>query len=713
MISSDTRSPKQILQEVFGYPSFRMDQEAIIDRTLNNQDSLIIMPTGGGKSLTYQIPAIIQPGLTLVISPLIALMNDQVQSLTELGVAAAAPNSASESGETQRVRQEIENGLLKLLYLSPERAVSDRFLDFISGRQVALIAIDEAHCVSIWGNDFRPVYGQLTKLLRLFPEVPVMALTATADRATREDISNQLELENAQTFISSFERKNIYLEVRPSLDRVRQIHQFLKLRPGQSGIIYCLSRKGTESLSAKLKGMGYSCAYYHARMEKEQRHEVQRKFINDETQIICATIAFGMGIDKSNIRWVIHYNLPKNVESYYQEIGRAGRDGEPAHTLLFGGYGDIMTYRQMFEAGQADPNFQKVQLAKLNRMWEFVQATNCRTNFILNYFGEHRIEPCQHCDNCRKPPVQSDGTVIAQKALSAQLRLKEQVGIGTLVDVLRGSRRADIMRAGYHRIKTFGAGASISRFQWMQYITQLIDRGLLEIDYTKNSRLMVTPLGREVIKGQQQVKLTVPREWSEQKSINRKKVSRTSLFREELSEALSKTRGVLADKHGISPFHIFNDESLAAMTETNPLFKHDFQKISGVTAIKWDRYGADFVQAIRAYCLNQHHRRQVPGLSLVQTLQLRDKGLPVKEIAQLRELQISTIYSHLADLYRKDEDIALSDLITADEVRAIRDAWIKSGRKMDINSVAEFLLKPMALGKIKVCLAVFEKEGRQ
>ena len=710
MTNVSTSSLLDILQNVFGYDSFRMEQEAIIRRTLEGESSLIIMPTGGGKSLCYQIPAMIYPGLTIVVSPLIALMKDQVDALFQLGVPAAAPNSTTDSYELQAISDSITEGTIKLLYLSPEKAVSAKFMSFIARQNISLIAIDEAHCVSIWGNDFRPEYSQLRRLLEIFPAVPVLALTATADKATRSDIVNQLGITGAKTFVSSFERANLYMEVLPASDRVRQIHRFLQIRPNQPGIIYCLSRKGTEGLAAKLTTMGYRAACYHAKLPPATRDKVQQDFLNDELQIVCATIAFGMGIDKSNIRWVIHYSLPKNVESYYQEIGRAGRDGQPAHALMFGGFGDVMTYRKMFESGHSDPGFQKVQMAKLNRIWEFVQASNCRTNFILNYFSEHRTATCDHCDNCQYPREQLDGTVVAQKAISALLRTQEQVGIGMLADILRGSRRSDILRAGYDRIRTFGAGKNHSRFIWLQYITQLIDRGFMEIDYTKDSRLRVTALGQSVVRNEQNVLLTAPKEWDEKKS-KAKRVTKTSLFQAELRKTLKSKRRTIADNIGINPCHVFTDATLEALTSENPLFRSSFEQVSGVTKQKWERYGSDFLSAIRTYNLNQKHLRQVKGLSLIETLSLRDQGHPVVDIAKQRDLRNMTIYSHLADLFTAGEDIQIGGLVSQKELGQVREAWLKCGQKADVNIIAEHMLRPMALGKIKLCQAVLVKEN--
>ncbi len=498
MTARSEASIRAALRKYFGYDEFRFFQKDVITRTLAGRNSLVIMPTGGGKSLCYQLPAVLLDGVTLVISPLIALMQDQVLALKANGITAEALNSHCSPEEERAVRVAVEERRLALLYVSPERALSPGFLRWIRLQPVRQVAIDEVHCVSIWGNDFRKDYRELSTLIEQLPAgVPVVALTATADPGTRVDILRQLRLPDCETFVASFERPNIHVEVYPATDRVQAIKTYLRENPGQPGIIYCLSRKSTEELAAKLRQHGIRARHYHARVDAPERQQVQDAFQRDEIDVICATIAFGMGIDKPNIRWVMHYNLPKNLESYYQEIGRAGRDGEPAEALLFAGLGDRRTLLDMIDDNsEADPAYKAVQKEKVFRMWEYTQTTACRTNLVLSYFGEHRETPCGHCDICRNPPTRFDGTVIAQKALSVAARTGGRASMSLMIRILRGMRSTEVVTLGYDCLKTFGCGKDIGWDDWLHYITQLIDLGLLAIDYSDASTLKLTPLAQ-------------------------------------------------------------------------------------------------------------------------------------------------------------------------------------------------------------------------
>ena len=444
----------QTLRTHFGFTTFRPHQEDIIQHVLEGGHALVIMPTGGGKSICYQLPALLKEGFVLVISPLISLMNDQVRSLRANGIRAGALHSGTTSEESREINHDIEDGKLKILYVSPERALTPKFLEWISVRPVSLIAIDEAHCVSIWGNDFRPEYAQLPALIQYFPDIPVLALTATADTSTQVDICQQLNLRDPKTFLSSFERPNIHLEVRAGVERIDQIRDWIKERKDQPGIIYCLARKSTEQIATTLQRYGYKAAAYHAEIDNATRKKVQEDFQFDRIQIVCATIAFGMGIDKPNIRWIIHYNLPKNIENYYQEIGRSGRDGQPAEALMFYSFRDVAVYKEFIDLSDANETFKRVQSEKLERIWEYSQATNCRTNVILNYFGEYRTSGCGHCDHCQHPLQGFDGTRLAQMALSACKRCHESVGLNLLVDVLRGSGKREIYDRHLQHVKT-------------------------------------------------------------------------------------------------------------------------------------------------------------------------------------------------------------------------------------------------------------------
>ena len=447
------------LKKYFGYDTFRPMQAEIIQSVYDKKDALILMPTGGGKSICFQIPAITMEGMGVVVSPLISLMKDQVESLRANGIKAAFLNSSLGISEQRAVEDAIFNQQIDLIYVSPEKIVSPNFLSLLKRVEIALFAIDEAHCISAWGHDFRPEYTRLKFIKKQFPDTPVIALTATADKATRKDIARQLDLENPAIYVASFDRPNLSLAVRPGQKRFEQIIEFIKKRPNQPGIIYCLSRKSTENIARKLQGKGLKANFYHAGMPDFQRSEVQEDFINDAIDIVCATIAFGMGIDKSNVRWVIHYNLPKNIESFYQEIGRSGRDGTAASTLLFYSYADVMNLREILTNN--DSTQRDLKLAKLERMQQYAESLSCRRKILLNYFSEPFNKNCGNCDICKNPPQYFDGTVIAQKALSAVFRLKEKVGSSMLIDVLRGSSRKDLLERGYQHIKTYAVGREV------------------------------------------------------------------------------------------------------------------------------------------------------------------------------------------------------------------------------------------------------------
>ena len=671
-----------ILKDKFGYTSFRPLQEEIINHILAGENALVIMPTGGGKSLCFQIPALAMDGLTIVVSPLIALMKDQVEALRANGIKAAAINSNESAESRMATMTAIQDGTLKLLYVSPEKAVSPDFLQFIEQQNVSMIAIDETHCVSIWGNDFRPEYAELPKLLSLFPGKPTIALTATADKATQSDILKQLNLVGSKMFLSTFERKNLFLNVSAPSNRIKQIDTFLKKHEGQAGIVYCLSRKSTESVAAKLNGLGYNASFFHAAMSIAEKNRVQDAFQKDEVQIICATIAFGMGIDKSNIRWVIHYNLPKNVESYYQEIGRAGRDGTEADLLLFSNYSDVKTYRGFIDDSDAAVHFKSVQLSKIERMWDFAQATSCRTNVILNYFGENRSEPCGHCDNCKQPPVGFDGTIIAQKALSAVFRIKQTAPLSIVVDILRGSYRKEITSMGYDQIKTFGAGRQTSKSHWMEYMTQLVHLGLLEIDYTDGSKLKLTPLSKGVLLDGEKINLTQPREWSDSGSRFVKKKPKKVTFADELEERLMELRKVIAGEDGVAPINVFADSTIKEMVKGKVVFRPEFLKVSGMSAYKYERYGQRFLDAIRT-AFHESDMKGIKGKTHLETLRLYNQDMSVNEIARHRDIGRSTVITHLALLVEKEEPIDIAKVIPLEELEKIAAAWIDLGKPID------------------------------
>ncbi len=699
-----------ILKDIWGFTSFRSQQSEIVDHVLHGKDSLIIMPTGGGKSLCFQLPALIFKGLTVVISPLIALMNDQVTALKLSGVKVAAFHSNMNRNEQMDVERELLGGQIKLLYVSPERANSSGFPEFLHKLNISLFAIDEAHCVSIWGNDFRPDYVMLNVLRDKFSHVPFIALTATADAATQLDICRQLHLKNPEIFVSSFERKNIFTEARPAEQKYKQVAEFLHKVKGQSGIIYCLSRKETEKLSLKLAQAGFNCDFYHAGMSADDRKRVQKDFQDDKIQFICATIAFGMGIDKSNIRWIIHYSMPKNLEGYYQEIGRAGRDGSPAKALLFYSWGDYIMLKRFIDESQANEEFKTVQYAKLERMWEFASANECRTNVVLNYFGEFRNEPCRHCDNCLNPPKSKDATITAQKALSAVIRCNENVGMNLLIDVLRGSFRAEVREAGLDKIKTFGAGKDISFINWKIYITQLINKGFLRIDYTDGFKIKSTPLTRtelfEDVKVQL-VDLTYTDLVKEAPKPKQKKV----ILEDELMQKLKEWRTELARQKQVPSYVIFSDKVFENIVATKPLTRSDLIQVEGIGTVKMQHYGEDILAIVQGYISSQDLIKNVQGKTYLDTYQLYKQGLSPSDIAQKRGISETTVYSHLAYLYAKDEPVDIFQFVNENEIAKVKNAWQKANKVMALSVIAEHLISPIVFHKIRLALAVVVKRN--
>jgi ATP-dependent DNA helicase RecQ len=689
------------LKEYFGYDTFRPLQKEIINSIFEGNDNLVIMPTGGGKSICFQLPAILLEGLTIVISPLIALMKDQVDGLTTNGIAAAYLNSSQTESEQQQIYTKITKGEIKLLYTAPE---SLTYLDAIfNSQQISLIAIDEAHCISSWGHDFRPAYTNLGYLKKRFPAVPLIALTATADKATREDIANQLNIPNAKQHIASFDRKNLKLEVRPATDRVKQIINFINDRPEESGIIYCLSRKATEKVAEKLQHANINASAYHAGIGHEFRAKIQEEFINDTCQVICATIAFGMGIDKSNVRWVIHYNLPKNIEGYYQEIGRAGRDGLPSDTLLFHSYGDVIQLKKFAESsGNVD-----VQLAKLDRMKEYADALSCRRKILLNYFGELISEDCGNCDVCHNPPQFFDGTIMAQKALSAVARLKGQEPIGTVIDVLRGAQNATIYDKGYQHLKTYGIAKDIAWQDWKQYITQLINQGYLEIAFHESNKLKLTEFAKDVLFHGKKVSLAnlveAEKVLEEKKKKTVKKTTKNNLF-----ERLRTLRLKISKEENVPAYQIFSDATLREMEAERPMSEEELIRINGVGRVKLMNYGYDFIKEIIDFSSEKKKKRKVDTTQ--RTYELLQVGLSIEEIAEERQLATSTIFSHIFKLHNAGKTIDLNQFIDKHDLESIRKAKKELENPEALKPYFEHFQEAIPYNTIKIGLMILDGE---
>ncbi len=600
----------QTLKTYFGYDSFRPLQEEIIRHILDGNDALVLMPTGGGKSICYQLPALLREGTAVVVSPLISLMKDQVEALCANGISAGALNSSNDETENAALRRACTEGRLKLLYISPEKLLAEANY-LLRDMHISLFAIDEAHCISQWGHDFRPEYAQMGILHQQFPHVPIIALTATADKITREDIIRQLHLNHPRTFISSFDRPNLSLTVKRGYqqkEKSKTILDFIARHPGESGIIYCMSRSKTESVAQMLQKQGIRTAVYHAGLSPSLRDEAQDDFINDRVQVVCATIAFGMGIDKSNVRWVIHYNLPKSIESFYQEIGRAGRDGLPSDTLLFYSLADLILLTKFAtESGQ-----QNINLEKLQRMQQYAESDICRRRILLSYFGEIADHDCGNCDVCKNPPERFDGTVIVQKALSAIVRTDQQIGTGVLVDILRGNMSPEVVGKGYQQLKTFAAGRDVPARDWHDYLLQMLQLGYFEIAYNENNHLKITSAGSDVLFGRATARLVVIRreEANETKRGRKRKATvpaqelplgLPNTENEALFEALRKLRKRLADEEALPAYIVLSDKVLHLLSTSRPTNLEEFGNISGIGEHKKKKYGKEFINLIRKY----------------------------------------------------------------------------------------------------------------
>lgn len=701
-----SNTPKEILKTVFGYNEFRPLQEEIITRTLERKDSFVLMPTGGGKSICFQIPTLCMEGITVVVSPLISLMKDQVQALKGNGIKADFFNSSISPQEENEVIDRAMKGETQLLYLSPEKliSVSNSWLKELT---IKLVAIDEAHCVSMWGHDFRPEYTQLKVFRNSLPEVPFMALTATADKSARQDIEEQLGLKDSKLFISSFDRKNLSIEVRgqvPKKKKLQEIARFVERKRGESGIVYCLSRKNTEEVAEYLKEEGHSVEYYHAGMNSEDREKIQTEFINDDTKIIVATIAFGMGIDKSNVRWVIHYNLPKNLEGYYQEIGRAGRDGLPSETRLYYNMRDFVLYSQFADDG-AHSSMQK---EKLNRMLQFAEAKSCRRKILLSYFGEHLLENCGNCDVCQNPPKNFDGTILAQKALSGIARMGEKEGITMLINVLRGSNNADVHEKNYAQLKTYGVGKEVSFFDWRDYIIQLANQGLIEIMYSENSALKISSLGKKVLKGEKKVELTYPVTAEEKKKKPKVvRIANEGEVNEELFKDLKRVRYAISKEENVPAYIIFNDKTLQEIAKELPVTENQFLAISGVGMNKMQEYGEEFMEVVRKFKATAKPKK-IP--TTLETFGFYQEGFTPEQIAEKRGLSITTIFSHLSQLYSEGKEVNLHQFVEANTIEKVRKVHESLNKENSLKPIYEKLEEQVSYGEIRLSIAIIQKD---
>ena len=597
------RDPEQVLHEVFGYESFRPLQGDIIREVSEGRDALVLMPTGGGKSLCYQVPALVRSGTAIVISPLIALMQDQVAALKELGVRAAFLNSTMDFEQARATEYALMTGELDLLYCAPERLIQPRTIELLHNASISLFAIDEAHCVSQWGHDFRSDYLQLSMLAEQFPGVPRVALTATADERTRKEIAERLSLTEARHFVSGFDRPNIQYRIAPKINANKQLLDFIKAEHnGDCGIVYCLSRNKVDATAKTLAQKGYTALPYHAGLSSEQRAHHQERFLREDGVIIVATIAFGMGIDKPDVRFVAHLDLPKSLEAYYQETGRAGRDGKPSTAWMVYGLQDVIKLRQMLESSQGNDHFKRVERQKLDAMLGLCEVTSCRRQVLLRYFGDELEKPCGNCDTCLNPPETWDGTVAVQKALSCVFRTGQRFGVTYLIDVLRGSENERILQSGHHQVSTYGIGTELSVNEWKSVYRQLVANGYLRADPEGYGALQLTEQCRPLLKGRQAIELR--KDPVIKKAVGRAGGSRSGTpVSDQITdqagwEALRACRKALADKQGVPPYVIFHDTTLFGMLERKPRTLDELAEVSGVGAAKLEKYGEIFLQTI-------------------------------------------------------------------------------------------------------------------
>ena len=676
------------LKTVFGFHEFRSPQQDVIERVVAGEDVFLVMPTGGGKSLCYQIPALHRDGVAIVVSPLIALMKDQVDALIANGARAACLNSSLTSAEVGRVFQQMDAGTLDLLYVAPERLMMPEFLERLGTLKLALFAIDEAHCISQWGHDFRPDYVKLGRLRTNFPAVPIVAMTATADPETRQDIINQLGINNATVFVAGFDRPNITYTVIPKQKPLVQLGSFLSGRRDEAGIIYALSRKRVEQVAERLREAGFSAAAYHAGLPDDERMRVQDAFRKDDIRIVVATVAFGMGIDKPNVRFVVHYDMPKSVESYYQETGRAGRDGLPSEALMLFGMGDVMTARMLIENSDNAERV-KIELQKLNAMVGYAEALTCRRRALLAYFGDQRQHDCGNCDICTDPPQRFDASEQAKKALSCVYRVGERFGMMHVIEVLRGSKNQRVRELKHDQLSTYGIGSDTSAVDWENIIRQLIHLGYLAQDFTRFGALKLTPVARPVLKGETAVILGRPRDAVQTVEKGKKRAGGRRDYDQALFDALRATRKKIADAANVPPFVVFSDATLAEMARSRPADARELLQVSGVGEHKLRQYGRVFLDVIATYTrenvgfsvssLTDKDLALTTSDTQKETLRLYREGLDLEELSARRGLKSSTIAAHLEELHGLGADVDLLRFVAQEKVPLIRAQLEKLG----------------------------------
>ncbi len=703
------QSLEEALKHFFGYDAFRPGQRQIVEEALAQRDLLVIMPTGGGKSLCFQLPALLKPGLTVVVSPLIALMQDQVDALVDNGIGATFLNSTLSWDDVRSRELAILNGKIKLLYVAPERLLGEKFLPFLEKVRaqigISAFAIDEAHCVSEWGHDFRPEYRQMKQLRQRYPDIPILALTATATKRVQQDILEQLTLRQPGVHIASFNRPNLYYEVQPKeRHSYNQLLKKIKSHKG-SGIVYCLSRRAVDEVAFRLQKDGIDALPYHAGMSDEARATHQTRFIRDDVQVMVATIAFGMGINKPDVRFVIHYDLPHNLERYYQESGRAGRDGEPAHCTLFFGAADIRTIDYLIEQ-KPDPKEQRVARQQLRQVIDYAEGTDCRRTIQLRYFGERFKGNCENCDNCRNPKPVEDWTIEAQKFLSCVARCKERFGMTHIIDVLRGSRKQKIEQYGHHLLSTYGIGKDRSADDWKMLGRSLLHQGLLDETTDGYRILKLNKLSWEVLRSQRTVEIAITQTPVAKALAD---INPRSAEAEMLLERLRKLRKQIADAHSVAPYVVFADSSLRLMAQQQPQTLEAFAKISGVVTNKVNQYGDKFVSEIRAFCQEQKLPVPLPANTHMVTLQYYQQGLSVEEIAQKRGFTPRTIVTHLSELLEMKQPVDLNQLVVPERQKTILQG-IQAVGEGSLKTIREHLGEEYSYEEIQLVRAWWRRE---